>query len=275
MFEGKAVWLLQLRGENAISKLKGVIGSKTPGQGSSIKPEKDTLRSFYGVDRLDNAFFISETVLETAIEEKVLLDKSLNSDCMVDKLENWEVVGLDENMKTEDTPINQIRMQNQYELALVVISPTLVRNNEFVYIMDGFLRSKLAICAIKKKDLVGDSLKHLFADLVPRTHSLETLEGEFKRGESILLVLEKQKAVAEVEELIGKFSIKLNSDFEKKKQMKKTSFQFNSYGLGKNDETSLVSEFGSYIFCFPNAQLNKSKICMEFRSLPNSKHFRM
>lgn len=31
VFEGKPVWLLQLRGENAISKLKGVIGSKTPG----------------------------------------------------------------------------------------------------------------------------------------------------------------------------------------------------------------------------------------------------
>jgi len=144
-------------------------------------------------------------------------------------------------------------MQNQHELALIVISPSLVRNNDFVYVMDEFLRSKFAICAVKKKEIVGESLQYLFADLAPRIHSLETLEGEFKRGESIMLVLEKQKAITEVEELIGKFSIKLNSDYEKKKQMKKTTFQFNSYGLGKNEDDTLISEFGSYIFCFPNA----------------------
>lgn len=205
----------------------------------------------------------------------MLFNKCLNSDSTIDKSETWEVTSLNESMKTENTPINQIHMQNQFELALVVISPSLVRNNDFVYIMDEFLRSKFAICALKKKEIVGETLQHLFADLVPRTHSLETLEGEFKRGESVMLVLEKQKAITEVEELIGKFSIKLNSDYEKKKQMKKTSFQFNSYGLGKSDEDNLISEFGSYIFCFPNAQLNKNKISTEFRSLPSSKHFKL
>lgn len=69
MFEGQPVWQVVLKGQNAVSKLKAIIGSKTPGQGSSLKPEKDTLRSFYGIDRLDNAFFISETVLETQMEE--------------------------------------------------------------------------------------------------------------------------------------------------------------------------------------------------------------
>jgi len=240
-----------------------------------MKPEKDTLRSFYGIDRFDNAFFISETILETHIEEQMLFNKSLNSDSTIDRSETWEVAPLKENAKTENTPINQIHMQNQFELALVVISPSLVRNNDFVYIMDEFLRSKFAICAVKKKEVVGEALQHLFADLVPRTHSLETLEGEFKRGESVMLVLEKQKAITAVEELVGKFSIKLNSDYEKKKQFKKTSFQFNSYGLGKSGEDNLISEFGSYIFCFPNAQLNKTKISKEFRCLPNSKHFKI
>ena len=143
-------------------------------------------------------------------------------------------------------------MQNQFELALIVISPSLVRNNDFVYIMDEFLRSKFNLCAVKKMDVIGETLQNLFSDLVPRTHSLDTLEGEFKRGESVMLVLEKQKAITEAEELIGKFSIKLNSDYEKKKQMKKTTFQFTSHGLGKSEEDNLISEFGSYIFCFPN-----------------------
>lgn len=106
-----------------------------------------------------------------------------------------------------------------------------------------------------------DDLKVLFKDLAPRVHSLETLNTEFKRGESLLLVLEKPKAIVEAEQLIGKFSIKLNSDYEKKKRMKKTTFQFNnSYGGAKAEEDNMVNEFGSYIFCFPNAQLNKEKI---------------
>lgn len=64
LFESKPVWQIVIRGQNAISKLKGIIGAKDPSQGG-IAPEKDTLRSFYGVDRFDNAFYISETVSES------------------------------------------------------------------------------------------------------------------------------------------------------------------------------------------------------------------
>lgn len=103
------------------------------------------------------------------------------------------------------------------ELALVVISPALVKNNDFIYVLDEFSRAKLNICALKKKKVDRLNLEHLFKDLAPKTHSLSTLENEFNRGESIILVVEKQNAIVEIEELIGKFSIKINSDYEKKK----------------------------------------------------------
>jgi hypothetical protein len=61
------------------------------------------------------------------------------------------------------------------------------------------------------------NLEYLFKDLAPKTHSISTLETEFNRDESVLLVLEKTKAITEVQELIGTFSIKINSDWEKKK----------------------------------------------------------
>lgn len=103
------------------------------------------------------------------------------------------------------------------ELALIVISPTLVRNNEFIYILEELQRAKFNICALKKKKIDILNLEHLFSDLAPKTHSLSTLETEFNRDESLLLVIEKTKAITEIQELIGTFSVKINSDWEKKK----------------------------------------------------------
>jgi len=48
------------------------------------------------------------------------------------------------------------------ELALIVISPTLVNNHDFVYVLDELQRSKFNICALKKKKLDIDGLKILF-----------------------------------------------------------------------------------------------------------------
>lgn len=47
------------------------------------------------------------------------------------------------------------------------------------------------------------------------------LNIEFIRGESILVVLEKTKALESCQQLIGKFGIKVASDYEKKKLTKK------------------------------------------------------
>ena len=46
---------------------------------------------------------------------------------------------------------------------------------------------------------------------------MDVLEQEFKRGDSVLIVVEKSKAVQAAQDLIGKVSIKVNSDWEKKK----------------------------------------------------------
>ena len=154
------------------------------------------------------------------------------------------------------------------ELALIVISPTLVRNNEFIYILEELQRAKFNICALKKKKIDILNLEHLFSDLAPKTHSLSTLETEFNRDESLLLVIEKTKAITEIQELIGTFSVKINSDWEKKKQKQALGYQVNK-------QTNLISEYGSYIFCFPNQQRNLDKIGKEFRVLPNSKEFKI
>lgn len=61
-------------GHNALGKLKALIGPASRGRGSrnGQAGEKDQLRSFYGVDRVDNAFFVSESVDEALLEESVL-----------------------------------------------------------------------------------------------------------------------------------------------------------------------------------------------------------
>jgi hypothetical protein len=44
-------------------------------------------------------------------------------------------------------------LQDKEKLALVLISPTLVINNDFVFILDEFYRAKFRVCAMKKKTL--------------------------------------------------------------------------------------------------------------------------
>jgi len=54
-------------GRHAISKVHKIIGAKDP-----KNAVKNTMRSFYANDRLDNAFFISENFAESLIERDVL-----------------------------------------------------------------------------------------------------------------------------------------------------------------------------------------------------------
>jgi len=75
LFEGRPAVQVQIEGKNALAKLKALIGPRDPAKGNdrtASQSEKDTLRSFYGVDRLDNAFFVSDTVHEAQIEDGVL-----------------------------------------------------------------------------------------------------------------------------------------------------------------------------------------------------------
>lgn len=80
-----------IRGTNAIAKLKSLIGQKDPSKvcHGGQQAEKGTLRSFYGVDRFDNAYFVSETVAEAPIEEKALFDQGVSSDSKIDLKQTW------------------------------------------------------------------------------------------------------------------------------------------------------------------------------------------
>jgi nucleoside diphosphate kinase len=215
-----------LHGHNALTKLKGLIGNQQYG-GPSKLDVKDTLRSFYAVDRVDNAFYNSDTVEESLIDEKVLFSTHATENS-IDETEKWQVVTKDGKAQggkvDAGAPVNLILQQNQVELALVVISPTLVSNNDFVYVVDDFNRSKFAVSALKMKSLSRESLEALFKDQCPRNHNLDVLESEFKRGDALLMVVEKVKAVEEAQNLVGKFGIKINSDWEKKKTHKKQGF---------------------------------------------------
>jgi hypothetical protein len=151
----------------------------------------------------------------------------------------------------------------------------LVTNHDFVFVIDEFNRSKFNIVAMKKIRVEGDKLESLFKDLVPRVHNLEMLSNEFSRGDSVLLVLEKTRAIEEASELIGKFTIKIGLDWEKKKKKKNQGFQFMSKFSAAADENNMISEYGSYIFSFPNEEFNKAKIAREFRCLPNTKNFKL
>jgi len=78
--------------------------------------------------------------------------------------------------------------------------------------------------------------------------------------------------------MIGKFGIKVGSDFDKKRRTKQAGMNFmNAFSNSnlKSEANSLIHEYGSYMFCFPNADKNKEKILSEFRSLPNSKEYRL
>jgi hypothetical protein len=116
-------------------------------------------------------------------------------------------------------------------------------------------------------------LEALFQEQVPRFFNLDFLESaEFKKeGGVVLAVVEKEKAVQEVSELVGRLEIKNQRDLEKYKKKQQTGGGlFSTY-----EQLSLVQEYGPYIFTFPigGAQANQRKILRYFTFLPNSQHF--
>lgn len=286
LFASQPALQLAVHGEDALAKLKALIGSACQGRGSTkgrhhFSSEKDQLRSFYGVDRVDNAYFVSETVEEALEEERVLFGERKQKKDEGEGEQQRLVVALKEE-KTDDSKakatVGSMLLQGQMELALIVVSPTLVQNNDFVYVMDDFHRARFGLCAIKKRSLASADLRALFGDLQPKVHNLAILEKEFTKGDAVLLVFEKAKAIESAQALIGKFGIKVSSDFELKKISKKAAAQqhVSKLGMGGSSaDDSLMREYGSYIFCFPNADLNQSKIAGEFTSLPFSKHFEL
>lgn len=117
-----------------------------------------------------------------------------------------------------NTPINQVMIQNKPELAIIVISPTIVNNNDFVYVIDELYRSKFAICAMKKRAFTKEDIQFHFEGLIPRVHNIEHLEMEFKRGDAVIFVVEKANCIKQAQMVIGPCSIKTGTDFTKHKK---------------------------------------------------------
>lgn len=62
-----------------------------------VRLGKDTLRTTYGSDRVNNAIFISETIQEALIEEEVLFDKHANCDNDIDFDKEFAIKKIEDN----------------------------------------------------------------------------------------------------------------------------------------------------------------------------------
>lgn len=107
---------------------------------------------------------------------------------------------------------------------MVVLAPAIVANNDFVFILDDLQRSKFNICSIVRMPTTShlelEDLQFLFQEQTPRFFSLEALESLiFKQdGGVVMVVVEKEKAVQEVNEVVGKLEIKGKADVDKYKK---------------------------------------------------------
>lgn len=100
---------------------------------------KDSMRSFYGVDRWDNAYFISENFSEALIEKDFLFGSSVSlatlqalsaSPPSTKKIRALPSTGPVSPLQTH------LSAQHSQELALIVFGPPIVANNDFVFVLD-------------------------------------------------------------------------------------------------------------------------------------------
>ena len=72
-------------------------------------------------------------------------------------------------------------------MALLLITPTLVNSNDFVFVLEDLVRSKFNICAIQRIKLEKEDVAALFtSDISPRLYSTEVLTThELSKGNII------------------------------------------------------------------------------------------
>ena len=98
-----------------------------------------------------------------------------------------------------------------------------------MFVLDDLHRSKFTICSILRlpstQTLERADLDLLFAEQTPRFFNIDILESlEFqKEGGCVLAVVEKDKAVSELSDLVGRLEIKSKADFEKYKKKASSS----------------------------------------------------
>lgn len=105
---------------------------------------------------------------------------------------------------------------------MIVFSPSIVASNDFVFALDDLHRSKFTICALQRitGTLERAELDFLFQEQTPRFFNVDFLEqSEFKQGTGcVMVVVEKEKAVSELSDLVGRLEIKSARDLEKYKK---------------------------------------------------------
>ena len=89
-----------------------------------------------------------------------------------------------------------------------------------------------------------------------------------------MVVVEKEKAVQELNEIVGKVELKSKTDLQRY-QKKSAAPSMMMFGSSYDQQQTLVQEYGPYIFTFPigGVQANHRKIVRYFNSLPNSQYF--
>jgi len=267
-----------VQGKHAISKVKQIIGDKDPKLSSMMK---NTMRSFYATDRFDNAFFVSENFSESLVERDFLFAEEIatgQGGSVVPKGDKAQ-----EEQKSDKktiSPMDLIMAAKMPELAILVIGPTLVRSGDFIYIIDDIHRQKFNICGVRKSPVKKFDVQALFGDQA-RNYDVEVLwENEFKPSESadendcLILVLEKEKAVTELQGLVGRnCKVLAKGDFDKCK--KKQSAFGSSFGLNNSSQRSFIEDYGAYVYSFPGAPQNQRKVAHFFKRLLNSEYFKI
>jgi len=90
-------------------------------------------------------------------------------------------------------------------------------------VIEEFYRAKFGICAIEQTKLERDDVDYLFGDVASVSTDV-VAEKEFNKGDSVLLVLEKQGGLVEAMEMVGRIQVKAEEDFTKTKRKQKDSF---------------------------------------------------
>ena len=112
-------------GPDAIVVTKGVIGPRDPTQAG-----KDTLRGTFGNHRFDAAYFNTETFTESMNEKNLIFGMARPDNLLPSDRAGKKVFG------------------EGSELALILISPTLVQQKEYPFIIEDFLKSKFTMASI-------------------------------------------------------------------------------------------------------------------------------
>ena len=106
-----------------------------------------------------------------------------------------------------------------------------------MFVLDDLHRSKFNLVAVTRLPSVLDrtELETLFAEMTPRFFSIDALQQHiFDQGTIVMAVVEKEKAVSDLSDVVGRLEIKSKNDVDKyKKKLTQSSAMI--FGAG-NDQ---------------------------------------